>query len=180
MKKLLLIAVLTLASGVFAADQYLYWMLPDAITLQDESGTPVSYEYARVGVMNNSSGENAGYLSLYGDGGEDYGTDMYWRNPDGESPLYAKIEPTTFGSGYSYYIELLNDSSTFVGRSTDMLSYVDVQKYLATFGTGAGVDASWVSNGSTFTTQAIPEPTSGLLLLLGVAGLALRRKNKKA
>ena len=28
----------------------------------------------------------------------------------------------------------------------------------------------------TFTTSAVPEPTSGLLLLLGMAGLALRRK----
>jgi hypothetical protein len=30
----------------------------------------------------------------------------------------------------------------------------------------------------TATTAAVPEPTSGLLLLLGMAGLALRRKQK--
>ena len=33
-------------------------------------------------------------------------------------------------------------------------------------------------NGGGAWTQAVPEPTSGLLLLLGVAGLALRRKQK--
>ena len=32
------------------------------------------------------------------------------------------------------------------------------------------------ASGQTFTVAAVPEPTSGLLLLLGMAGLALRRK----
>lgn len=38
--------------------------------------------------------------------------------------------------------------------------------------------ASFTSDQMTGTWQAVPEPTSGLLLLLGVAGLALRRKQK--
>jgi hypothetical protein len=36
-----------------------------------------------------------------------------------------------------------------------------------------------MNNGTwNYTASAVPEPTSGLLLLLGVAGLALRRKQK--
>ena len=38
----------------------------------------------------------------------------------------------------------------------------------------SGIPAIWTVSGA----QAVPEPTSGLLLLLGVAGLALRRKQK--
>ena len=41
--------------------------------------------------------------------------------------------------------------------------------------TKAGKDQAWKETGW-YSTAAIPEPTSGLLLLLGVAGLALRRR----
>ena len=46
------------------------------------------------------------------------------------------------------------------------------------FTDGKGFDPDWDSTTLQInsTLQAVPEPTSGLLLLLGVAGLALRRR----
>ena len=177
MKKLLLIAVLTLASGVFADDQYLYWMLPANYAVD---GTPAAY--ASIGIMNNASGENTGYLGLYTDSatGPNYlGTDTYDLS-GGVAALYAGVITADY-AGSSFYIELLNDSGEFLGRSEQLLSYSDAAQYLATLGgTGSGSAAGAWGTSTSFTTQAIPEPTSGLLLLLGVAGLALRRKNKKA
>ena len=41
-----------------------------------------------------------------------------------------------------------------------------------------GTAGNIISSVADWQTQAVPEPTSGLLLLLGVAGLALRRKQK--
>ena len=64
------------------------------------------------------------------------------------------------------------------------LQYADGTAVDTTF-TISGLDAggdTWdggvftYASGQTFTVAAVPEPTSGLLLLLGMAGLALRRK----
>lgn len=53
-----------------------------------------------------------------------------------------------------------------------------VQELTATWGSAIGAQTlifgSQSANGATW--QAVPEPTSGLLLLLGMAGLALKRK----
>ena len=62
---------------------------------------------------------------------------------------------------YSKAVATTTLSGTFTGATgTSTLSSV--------------VPTTWTVSGA----QAIPEPTSGLLLLLGVAGLALRRKQK--
>ena len=42
--------------------------------------------------------------------------------------------------------------------------------------TGASIDCDWDNYGGLAANTPIPEPTSGLLMLLGMAGLALKRK----
>ena len=68
--------------------------------------------------------------------------------------------------------------------SLSQLQYADGTAVNTTF-TISGLDAggdTWdggiftFASGQNFTVAAVPEPTSGLLLLLGMAGLALRRK----
>ena len=84
------------------------------------------------------------------------------------------------GSVDGYYAVLvLNDAG-------DSASYYDIGNISGTTGASAPTDKlvnmTWTgseyltSGGYTVASGAVPEPTSGLLLLLGMAGLALRRK----
>ena len=63
----------------------------------------------------------------------------------------------------------------FVGRS-DTLNYNSALAYVTTFGTSQPLANPW--SPTSFTTAAVPEPSSALLMLLGCAGLALKRKKQ--
>lgn len=79
-------------------------------------------------------------------------------------------------SSYYFYIELGN-SSREASWTTTGISYTDlgVQKSLGqTSGFATGDINSWVMKAGSF--SAVPEPTSGLLVLVGAGLLALRRR----
>ena len=87
---------------------------------------------------------------------------------DGATPPYAKV----------YNILIANDSAdkaffyatdTLPVKLTDAVLAGKANFYWEEISTGDVGGAGW-------TAMAAPEPTSGLLLLLGVAGLALRRR----
>lgn len=80
---------------------------------------------------------------------------------------------SSYSSGV-FYIELYDANEKVVGRS-QALTYSDASN-LAQFESLSEAQTSlavW-NGGNTYT--AVPEPTSGLLMLLGMAGLALRRR----
>jgi hypothetical protein len=70
----------------------------------------------------------------------------------------------------SFLVELWNESDERVGYSD--CSYADLANYIYNSTTGGGSTSPMVVS------QVVPEPTSGLLTLLGLAGLALRRKRR--
>ena len=88
----------------------------------------------------------------------------------------------TAGTSYDFYLALVNGDSIFIS-DTVKLTAGEVGYETASFNvktasqaaatalekTGAFANPGWY-------TQSVPEPTSGLLLLLGIAGLALKRK----
>lgn len=79
----------------------------------------------------------------------------------------------------SMFWMILADGSYDAGSSVLWTGVTDITDSLYTppsTGTTLPLSAASFANEGTIAGQAIPEPTSALMLLLGVAGLALRRK----
>ena len=146
-------------------DSYLYWMLP-----VEENPYVDEFSFAKLRVDNTQT-----YVDLSGTdlnswypavaaGDDGKSTSDYWANLGSFA-----------GDGYRYVLELYLDDGAdgkLVGKSGS-ISYADLAGYLAADPIGDPTR----NPSSPFTAwQVVPEPTSGLLVLLGVAGLALRRK----
>lgn len=204
--KITALALLVLTVGVVSAgDDVLYWMVDSSATVEkDGVTTSVSSFFdnyaapegsafaARVRVTGGDiqDGQDV-FLDLYIPGyGLDVGGGEYGVSFTDESGYWGAGVPTgnqspsgDYSAGtpeYSFIVELGNidssDNWTTVATSASA-SYSSLGDYIhQTFDVNPGQIAVWTP--SHFT--AVPEPTSGLLTLIGFAFLALRRKRKGA
>ena len=156
-----MIAVGLLANTIFAAeaDSYLYWMVDPL------SSSTYAYDYATVKINGSDS-----YLHMY-DPGEDAliagvaGTKL----AHGDSGYFGAFDAASM-SDASFLIELWSSTGA-ESIATATLAYSTA------FASGAIYTPGASGGGATPYAVVVPEPTSGLLLLLGMAGLALRRKD---
>lgn len=164
--------------SMVAQASYLYWQVdPD---VQSSYGG-ASYNSARITYLTGSESlsEYAPYnntgITIYDSEGNS--TDY---NPSSGGPYLAS---GTFNEGYTYFIELYN-SGTLVARSagtsgSEMMTYTNAaaQGGVTSMLNPIAISSAniWHGGGSY---KAVPEPTSGLMLLLGAAMLGLKRKNR--
>lgn len=96
-----------------------------------------------------------------------------------QSP-YLKLAANLNGleDGYSYYIEIIGHDTSKYGDGTGVLGISEVMTYAQanshiteTLQSISSVPTAWTGG-----TYAAPEPTSGLLLLVGASLLALKRR----
>ena len=171
--RFLLLAVAALFVRVASADmQLLYFMLNDPLTFDDGSGGNLSasdYSYAMVAISQNGTDPDptGDYLTIYGGGGTAQGQAVLSGSTE---PLYVDLGGSTTGN---ILFEMWLDSSpdSFERVAYFSVSLNDLSAYLVSSMAQGGAIPFVVSQ-----VHPVPEPTSGLLVLLGAAVLALRRK----
>lgn len=170
-----MVVALSIAFAAIAAnadvDSYIWWMVQDPINnlISGEETTwstaMVNYGGSYNAVLNEVEGGT--WLSMYSGGDEIDSTMPYGVMTSGAATAWG------FDSslGYdSFIFELLDDSGDLAGFLYQQYSWV---AYAIDNGQG-GVP----SQGAFVLTGVVPEPTSGLLSLFGLAALALRRRRR--
>ena len=155
-----------LASSAFAVHtvsaDVMYFMVGNP--MKYNNGEEVAYTFATVSTDYGTTD----YRELFGGGAtESLGSALM---ADSTDPVYADI-----GSGYSQDNVILFELWSTANGETEKVGY---KRYLISeLGANIISDMSMMSGATPLVVNGVaPEPTSGLLVLLGFAGLALRRK----
>lgn len=176
MKKIILTILTGAAFAAFADENYqaLYWQVTaDSLKSETYDYTAASYAnlYATLNgeiVSTPSSVQASGFVELTRDDG---------MLSDSKNTWAVDLSGWNGGSsleGAMFYVELFNEGGTSLATS-EGINYANILSHIDRNFSGSGVPTT--ANGpAVFGTYAVPEPTSGLLMLLGLAGLALRRK----
>lgn len=194
MKKILF-AIAAIAASASVHASYLYWQIDSSdIAAAVNQGAPSDITGVRI-FASNDNGASKTYLNLgYSDFDNDSfgnfgGTPTYAvAIPEGGA-LLAEVDTRKIGSDYAFYVELINgDVSTWSrstssaypgpnfagqlqGNDTTYANLVD-KGYIGADLSPASM-AVW-HGGAAY--SSVPEPTSAMLMLIGLAGLALRRR----
>lgn len=167
-----LLAILFAVAVTFASRAgLLYWMID-----QSQSDSPIEFSYARIVAVPGSVGEQQ-YLTVGSDPANGYvqATGVTEANPLGSATgvVYTDLSGLS-GTDYSFFIELYSMATgqeVKVGQS-EMASYSQLVASIYENGLSSlpTLEKVWSP------AVNVPEPTSGVLMLFGLAALGLRRR----
>ena len=189
------VAAMVWAAPARAEDYLLYWQVDDSaeITWFDGTGlgTVTSYQNRDGQSINaaravSSTAEDGLYIYYMGDGAQDYTMEFTGNGSTG--PLFSYIGAFDSPCGLaelSFAIELGNwkNGEWTTLATTGMISYNDLTvlgqaeggAYILTPDQGLNVPAFMTWNPASYN---VPEPSSGLMMLIGAGLLALRRRRR--
>ncbi len=131
---------------------------------------------------------------LNNNGGDVIGANVYYSNA--ESPVHGegtlltrgeidfgspyKIDVSMLGEGYSFYIELIGYDSKVYGEGTGVVGNGEWATYASLSEAGSITTSLDITSITAWhgTAYAAPEPTSAMLMIMGLALLSLKRRKE--
>lgn len=188
MKKLM-IALVATASAVVANAASIQW--GTSADLSNPDGSPAdgsgyvtmylfSIDAATYGTLTagGESGVSAKVWDTYGSSLAS-ATDSYVDDGMGQIMI---ADPNSYGVGDTAYAATLLvydeglGATHYIGNAATYTFAADIDDVVSDLDIYIGGSTGSMSTAAGWTATAVPEPTSGLLMLLGMAGLALRRR----
>lgn len=168
MKLKIVTALMVLAGVMSAKADLLYWQLGG----NTAASAYKDYAYASI----YSVSDNGTKTLLNNVGLDNASTDPANTVAKGSAVVAAQFTPGSSAS--SFFIELYDSSMNLIAESDGNTVADDLKNYISAVEFSQNWNAANVWGGSTAfkDASAVPEPTSGLLLLIGAAMMGLRRK----
>lgn len=162
------VVVAIATTAMAGADSILYWMVDSPFnTYKDEYS---DFTYVKVLAVDRNEPEGASYLNVWDPNKSDTHVQRAYDLPSAGYSTGGIYSGVFDGDTVDYFLVELYDASN------SRVAWQSVS-YLTALNNGS-ISSPLAAGGATVytITQVVPEPTSGILLLLGFAGLALRRK----
>ena len=177
MRNKLIAAVCAVALASAVSAQVLYWQVNSNVSIGG-ADTGTTWNYAALYAVKDGTSKQLDSYMFNSDGTTVQSTYVGKDYMGGEYPAYADFGGTDY-AGYSFFIELVNKVDGSGATSIARSGSVSYDKLGAALASSAEFRSEWSSInalGSGLTFTALPEPTSGLMLLVGAAMLGPRRK----
>ena len=180
MKKILFILAVGLV--FFAKADYIYWMVDNPASGTDISGADTTFNWANAVLTvqdSNSTYVNSTYdtasSAASGIGGK-LSSDQASTLSDYGAYAYANI-----GSGYSgkyLLIELFSDTGSWMAGYSVSANDAAIARYIFSDNSMSIMPATGFGSAAANASYSVPEPTSGLLFLVGGVLLGLKRRRE--